>query len=227
MVLGLVLALAVGAQTVADAHSTTMLEHVLYVSPPTRNNDTGWRDLQAAAVVAAVAADGSPSAPFPTIEAARDHLRAVRANGALGNRRYRVVISAGTYPPLHLEKQDSGSPGRPIIYEADTSHGPVVVSGGIQVPKSAFQPWQGHPGVLKADLAQLGVIDYGSITAGGDCGGNCTGFAKAGLVFANRSMVLARWPNVDNVTGKYSWEMVKIGGSNGFSVNDPAVVARI
>lgn len=64
--------------------------------------------------------------------------------------------------------------------------------------------WAGHPGVLKADLASLGVpIDYGTVLAGGDCGGDCSGFAKAGLVFRNESMVLSRWPNVDNVTGRY------------------------
>jgi hypothetical protein len=63
--------------------------------------------------------------------------------------------------------------------------------------------WAGHPGVLKADLASLGVpIDYGTVLAGGDCGGDCSGFAKAGLVFRNVSMVLSRWPNVDNVTGR-------------------------
>ena len=200
-------------------------EHVVYVSAAhaaSNGSDDG------AAAARAAAADGSPGAPFPTIEAARDHLRALRGDGAQdGDRRYRVIIGAGTYPPLQLERQDSGSPRSPVVYEADSSRGPVVVSAGIQIAKSAFQPWEGHPGVLKANLSQLGV-DYGSITAGGDCGGNCTGFAKAGLVFANLSMVLARWPNVDATTGKYAWKRVKIGGPNGFIIrDDPAVVARM
>ena len=144
---------------------------------------------------AAAAADGSVSSPFATIEAARDHLRVLRASGGGGGHqgRYRVMIGAGTYSPLELQAQDSGSPGLPVVYEADRAHGAAVVSGGVQVPKSAFEPWAGHPGVVKADLAALG-LDYGSITAGGGCGGDCTGFAKAGLVFSNLSMVLARWP---------------------------------
>lgn len=184
--------------------------------------------VSAGAAETAGATAGSAASPFPTIEAARNHLRVLRAKSTSngGQRRFRVVIGAGTYAPLELQAQDSGSPGRPIVYEADSSRGPVVVSAGIQVPKSAFTPWAGHPGIIKADLSAL-MVDYGSITAGGDCGGNCTGFAKAGLVFSNLSMVLARWPNVDNATGRYVWQKVQIGGPNGFSVKDPAVVSRI
>lgn len=178
-------------------------------------------------------ADGSAAAPFPTIEAARDHLRILRTSGTHANHRVRVSIGPGVYPPLVLGPDDSGSPGHPVIYEADQSQSrqsgePVVISGGIQVPKAAFQPWAGHPGVVKADLASLGVpIEYGSVLAGGDCGGNCSGFAKAALVFGNVSMVLARWPNVMNTTGRYAWEKVTIGGANGFSVTDPGVVPRM
>ena len=194
------------------------------LATPTSTEEYVVRVKAAHGTDVAASPDGSALSPFPTIAGARDHLRALRTGG--DGRRYRVVVGAGTYAPLELQAQDSGSPGRPVIYEADTTEGPAVVSGGVQVPKTAFQPWAGHPGILKADLASLGV-HYGSITAGGDCGGNCTGFAKAGLVFGNRSQVLARWPNVDNVAGKYAWEMVKIGGENGFSVKDSAVVPRM
>lgn len=152
-------------------------------------------------VAEAGAVAGSAGSPFATIHGARDHLRTLRTGGDRRTR-YRVVIGAGTYAPLELQAHDSGSPGRPVIYEADSADGPAVISAGVQVPKESFQPWAGHPGIYKADLTSLGLT-YGSITAGGDCGGNCTGFAKAGLVFSNLSMVLARWPNVDNTTGKY------------------------
>ena len=40
-------------------------------------------------------------------------------------------------------------------------------------------------------------------------------------------MVLARWPNVDTATGKQAWQKIKIGGDNGFSVQDPLAVARM
>ena len=175
----------------------------------------------------AAAADGSTSAPFPTIHAARDHLRTLRHEaGGASQRSYRVVIGAGTYAPLRLEAQDSGSPGRPVVYESDRSHGPAVVSAGVQVPKATFRPYAGHPGVLTADLSSLNV-DYGSMAIGGGNYGDCTGYARAALVFSNTSMVLARWPNVNSTSGKYVWEKIKLASGKGFTVHDPAAVARM
>ena len=40
-------------------------------------------------------------------------------------------------------------------------------------------------------------------------------------------MVLARWPNLDSTTGKQSWQKIKIGGANGFTVQDPTAVAHM
>lgn len=100
--------------------------------------------VQAQATTSMVTADGSASAPFKTIEAARDHLRAVRSASANGvKQRFRVSIGSGVYPPLELGAQDSGTPGREVVYEAarSVSGGPhSVISGGIEIPKSAFQP---------------------------------------------------------------------------------------
>ena len=201
--------------------AATQQEHVVHVrAPPARP------PLPAEAAAALIIVDGSAVSPFPTIEAARDHLRTLRAAGEGGNRSYRVVIGSGTYAPLRLEPEDSGSPGHPVIYEADRSDGLVVISAGTQVPKDAFMQWSGHPGIVKADLSSL-HLDFGSIAPGSGCGGDCTGFKKASLVFSNRSMVLARWPNIDSTTGKQVWEKIQIGGANGFSVKDPTAVARM
>lgn len=87
--------------------------------------------------------DGTSSAPFKTIEAARDHLRTIRSASANGveRRRFRVSIGSGVYPPLVLGAEDSGTPGREVIYEAERSAGRhTVISGGVEIPKSAFQP---------------------------------------------------------------------------------------
>ena len=187
-------------------------------------------EAQHTAAVAAVR-DGTAVAPFATIDEARDHVRALRSAlaGGAGERHYRILVGPGTYAPLHLDARDSGSASAPLVIEANRANrAPAVISGGIQIPKTSFQRWTGgHPGIVKADLSPLGVVDYGSLTAGGDCGGDCSGFAKAGLVFSNVSMVLSRWPNVDNTTGRYVWEKIQIGGANGFSVKDPAVVPRM
>ena len=91
----------------------------------------------------ATAEDGSKIAPFKTIEAARDHLRTIRSASANGveRRRFRVSIGSGVYPPLVLGAEDSGTPGREVIYEAERSAGRhTVISGGVEIPKSAFQP---------------------------------------------------------------------------------------
>jgi len=96
----------------------------------------------------ATAEDGSKIAPFKTIEAARDHLRAVRSSSANGvERRFRVSIGSGVYPPLVLGAQDSGTPGREVVYEAERSvaGGRTVISGGLEIPKSAFQPCVNPP----------------------------------------------------------------------------------
>jgi hypothetical protein len=210
-----------GSRSLPSTTAAKQQEHVVHVRATARP------PLPAEAAAALTIVDGSAASPFPTVEAARDHLRALRAAGEGGDRTsYRVLIGSGTYAPLRLEPEDSGSPGHPVIYEADRSDGPVVISAGTQVPKDAFRQWSGHPGIVKADLSSL-HLDFGSIAPGSGCGGDCTGFKKASLVFSNRSMVLARWPNIDGTTGKQVWEKIKIGGANGFSVKDPAAVARM
>ena len=171
-------------------------------------------------------ADGSAARPFSTIHEARDRIRQLRRQGPKEGLSFKISIGAGTYPPLRLQAQDSGSPRRPVVYEADRTDGPAVVSAGVQVPKDAFQPWPGHHGVVKANLSSLN-LDYGSMAPGGGNYGDCTGYTKASLVFSNVSMVLARWPNVDNASGRYVWEKIQIGGANGFTVRDPPVVARM
>ena len=140
-----------------------------------------------------VVADGSAARPFRTIHEARDRIRQLRRQGPMEGLSFKVSIGAGTYPPLRLQAQDSGSPGRPVVYEADRTDGPAVVSAGVQVPKDTFQPWPGHHGIVKANLSALN-LDYGSMAPGGGNYGDCTGYAKASLVFSNVSKVLARWP---------------------------------
>ena len=74
--------------------------------------------------------------------------------------------------------------------------------------------------MVQADLSAL-KLDYGEMGLGGSCGGNCSQFTKARLVFANESQVLARWPNVGPAPDhKYVWEMITEGGANGFAVKD-------
>eukprot|EP01048_Picozoa_sp_COSAG05_P029090 COSAG05_NODE_9389_length_627_cov_1.155303_1_plen_161_part_01 len=151
------------ALLVSHAHSTAINEYVVHVRAPhggplaaaTADHSQHHRRETEGATREP---DGSAAAPFPTIEGARDHLRSLRSAGGDDERQYRVVIGRGTYTPLRLEPQDSGSRSDPpVIYEADPSDGPAIISGGTQVPKGAFKPWVGHSGVLTADISSLNL----------------------------------------------------------------------
>lgn len=81
-----------------------------------------------------VSGDGSASAPFQTLERARE---AVHSNPRRGQCAIAVNIEPGTYTltaPLVLNADDSGSTGAPVIYRAaPNSSSPVILSGGIPV----------------------------------------------------------------------------------------------
>lgn len=165
-------------------------EQVLYVQP-----------APGAAVAAPV---GSMDLPFASIHDARDHIRALRWRSP---GLFRVSIGPGVYPPLHLEPQDSGCPGAPVVYEGREG---ATISGGVHIPPSAFQPWDGHPGMVQADLSQYNLT-YGEFGEGGDTAGTCVQFTKTRLIFENRTQVLARWPNVLKFSpSTYQWEKITV-----------------
>ena len=141
---------------------------------------------------AEAAADGSAARPFRSIHAARNHLRMLRQRSAdLGA--VTVLIGAGRYPPLELQPEDSGTASAPVTYQAERSDGSALISAGVHIPASAFSPWAGHAGALKADLSTL-PIEFGALGSGGSCYGNCTQYKHNSVVFDDRLMVLARYP---------------------------------
>jgi hypothetical protein len=77
-------------------------------------------------------AAGSQSAPFLTLERARD---IVRANGDRTACRITVTIRGGMYrlnAPLILDSRDSGDSNAPIVYQAASGETPII-SGSQQV----------------------------------------------------------------------------------------------
>lgn len=78
--------------------------------------------------------NGSATAPFRTLERARE---AVSADSKRGQCTIYVNVEPGTYvftAPLKLDAGDSGSSQNPVIYRAaPKSTSPVVISGGIPV----------------------------------------------------------------------------------------------
>jgi hypothetical protein len=112
-------------------------------------------------------ADGSAARPYGSIHEARDRVRQLRRDGPADELSVKVSVGAGRFPPLSLLPEDSGTPGHPVVYEG-RADGSSLISGGIEVPPSAFSPRPGHqPHHLQADVSALGLA-YGNLS-GGEC----------------------------------------------------------
>ena len=121
--------------------------------------------------------------------------RALTAAGGLPAGGVSVVVRGGVYriqKPLELTAEDSGTADAPIAYVAAPGE-EVRLVGGQAV--TGFEPVT-DPAVLarldesargqvvQADLAALGVPDFGSPAGGG-----------IELFFQDKPMTVARWPN--------------------------------
>ena len=200
-------------------------ELVLHVKAPVAADGSGE---------CATACDGSFARPFRSIHDARDHLRRLRQRQHVGA--VRVRIAPGRYAPLELTADDSGlGPHAPVIYEGERPDGSTVISAGVSIPAQAFRPWARRPGVLMADLSPFSV-EYGDLGSGGSCYGNCTMFQHNGVVFGNRSMILARYPNIEmnassfELPTVYNWLPIKHGYNATLMLstqNDSNIAARV
>ncbi len=98
----------------------------LHVAP---NGKGGW-----SGTLASPKADGTDG-PLPSIEAARDAIRARRAKGEWKGQPVTVSIRNGTYAlerPLEFTADDSGAAGAPVTYAAEAA-GKVIISGGVAI----------------------------------------------------------------------------------------------
>ncbi|VGO15134.1 hypothetical protein PDESU_03715 [Pontiella desulfatans] len=146
------------------------------------------------------------SAPFQTLEQARDAIRKMKADGKYPAEGVVVEIGEGVYPvrdTFELGPSDAGLPGAPVVYRARPGAN-VVLSGGTSIPFSKFEKVsdpatlsrlisEARNKVLVADLAALGIRDYGDIKQQGFS----TPFLPAHMeVYGNdRLFELAKWPN--------------------------------
>ncbi len=144
---------------------------------------------------------GTKDRPLATLHAALAKLQAA------GNRAGAVVwIHPGTYRlsrTLWMNDHCGGKPGAPVTWRAMPG-GKVLVSGGIDLPASAFHalgkdpmrsrfPREARSRILRADLARLGVTELGTLK---DRGMNLSiPPAPAEVFFDGRPLELARWPN--------------------------------
>jgi hypothetical protein len=156
-------------------------------------------------------ADGSRDNPFPSLDQARDAIRALRQNNRLPAAGAEVWIHPGLYPvsqPFRLEAQDSGTPAAPIVYRAaDTSaprfHGGRQLASFKKVSDPAVLqrlPESARPHVVECDLAAEGIPDPPPWIRGGFASGRGFQTHPAPELFVNDlPMTVARWPNLDFV----------------------------
>lgn len=167
-----------------------------------------------------VALDGSDSnkgtinKPFRTLEKARDAIRALKAKKGLPRGGVTVYLREGRYEraaSFELGLQDSGEAGKPITYTAYPGE-TVILSGSKQLEKSAFVPVtdpavlsriiseEARNEVLVADLAAIGITDYGEMSRHGYYLANdLSKVPPMELYVGGQGMTLARWPNEGTV----------------------------
>eukprot|EP00466_Bigelowiella_natans_P016053 jgi/Bigna1/135768/aug1.31_g10476 len=129
---------------------------------------------------------------FETLQQAKTFIIDLAMDAAATSRVRTVHIHPGTYEPLALDHAAlSGVEWRGT--SQDTQNFPVI-SGGVRVPVSRFQPWPGKPAVMVASLQGLHATDLGSMQVNYNCVDGCQN-DKVGLVLDGEPMTLARWPN--------------------------------
>jgi hypothetical protein len=147
---------------------------------------------------------GSKEAPFATLTAARDAVRAMKQSDGLPEGGVTVWIHGGEYrlpsEGFVLTKEDSGTADQPILYRAAPEE-EVRLIGGVSLPAEAFRSIgdasdlerlepAARDHTLCADLKVLGVTEYGEFP---------DQFVLPPVVpelfFDGERMPLAEWPN--------------------------------
>ncbi len=157
--------------------------------------------------------DGSLNEPFKTIEKARDTIRAVREelNGELPIGGIIVNIMGGTYPvsdTIAFAAQDSGTEGRPIVYQAYNNE-KVSFIGGKTLDSSKIQKVTDEEvldGLVEEDAKDhLYMLDLGeqgvemdALQPYGNGYSRNTLERKVKRIYMNNQLLTeARWPNDD------------------------------
>jgi len=155
---------------------------------------------------------GTKSAPFATLERARDEVRALKNTGRYPADGITVQIAGGVYLRDHsfdLNEKDSGTAEAPVTYAAIPGERPRLIGGKV-IPHSAFHPLTDETflnrvvshaarrNLLQLDLKALGITDYGALQPMHAVDfGSRTHYLPAPLeLFINgHPATLARWPN--------------------------------
>lgn len=146
-------------------------------------------------------ADGTAKDPFPTLEAARDAIRAVDKSGLNG---IDVIIESGTYhitETIEFTSADTGSESCPIRYIGEEG---TIINGGTSFDYTAFEKASGDTLGLFPEAVQdkLYMLDLGKFGYTSDDIAemlkNKKYYNKASIILVNgQEMVLSRYPNAE------------------------------
>lgn len=138
--------------------------------------------------------DSATDGPLATLGGARQAIRALKARGDWPADGVVVQVHEGTYSideTLRFGDGDGGTPEGAVVYRAAGDHvrllaGTVVAAFSPVTDEAVLErlPEAARDHVVQADLAALGITDYGSAAGAG-----------VELFFNDQPMILARWPN--------------------------------
>jgi len=154
--------------------------------------------------------DGTKEKPYATIPAARDAIRAKKAESGLPDGGITVLIGAGTYritESIVLETGDSGEAGKPITYKA-AKDAEVIIDGGVKLEASMFQPVNeefkaklqtedAKANVVQIDLTAAGCYDLAPFSTT-TWGGEIIRYNAQELFADSKHQYIAQWPNAED-----------------------------
>lgn len=180
---------------------------------------------------------GSLAQPFLTLDRARDALRALPRPFLAPTT---VWIRGGRYylqNAFVLDSGDSGSANGPVIYRNYGNEIPILIGGSVvtnfqTVTNAAILSRltaSAQANVLVANLAAQGITNLGTLTNHG----NYTWYEQIGqpeqpwhseLLFEDRAMQLARWPNALVTDPRTNWSLIVAPDTTntfGYTGNNP------
>jgi len=146
---------------------------------------------------------GSETAPFATLERARDAVRELKGAEGIPEGGMNIWVHGGRYPRKEtflLGKEDGGEQDRPVSYKAVEGE-MVRITGSQEIPSAAFQPIADPTVIERLDPSAVGKILRANLHEIGieDLGVFPEQFEGAPVIpelfFNDQRMALARWPN--------------------------------
>ena len=158
--------------------------------------------------------DGSFSSPFATIDRAKKEIRAIKHYEGLSDGGITVYIRGGEYTfdsSIYFSGMDSGYENAPVTYTAYNNES-VKIKGSKTIFNETFtNAGFSDSNILKADLRQSGIFDFGEIIAINSFNLDSSTPSSTMLYENDEVQTIARYPNKAGGNAVY----LKIGNVSG------------